>query len=124
MARLASDIAIDKANAVDAMVQQIFNLKNQVAAIVAENAVNPLGTRWATLTTTAVATDGAVGTVDGSPNAAHVIDPRVYASIARTVSPNDLAAALQVLVDFNTFCAGTQVNANAARPAQINAVAL
>jgi len=106
------------------MCQQILELKKRVAALVTENGVSPIGNRWATLTTTAVATDGGLGTVDGAPNAAHVIDPRVYPNITRTVSPNDLNNALQILVDFNTFNAGTQVNANASRPGQLFNVAL
>lgn len=126
MAQLTSDVAVANANQVMTLVQLLKQLRQQLAELVTVNANNPLGNLWNTLNTTAVLSDGELGTADaaGTPNAAHPIDPRVYPALSRLVKSSDLTNALQVLVDLQTFLAGTATTANAARPAQINAVSM
>lgn len=124
-ATLQTDTAVKYANQVCSLVQQLQGVLANVEALAAINAANPLSSNfWNLLNTTALAADGSLGTADGTPNTAHDIDPRVYAALARAVSATQLTQALQVLVDFNAFCQGTAVAANASRPAQINAVAM
>lgn len=124
MSVLQSDVAVNNSNQVITLVQQMAALGKQAAAIMAVNTSSPIANLWNVLNTTVLASDGTLGTADGTPNTAHPVDPRVYPAISRTVSPTGLTQALQVLADFNTFMAGTAVSANAARPAQVNAVAM
>ncbi len=125
MAQLQSDTAVIYANMVIGLVQQIRGMRSQVAEIVAINANTPLSANfWNVLKTTALAADGTLGTADGSVVAGDPIDTRVYPALLRAVKQGDLSNALGILVDFNTFCNGTQVNANASRPGQINNVAM
>lgn len=124
MAQLQSDLAVAYANQVMALVQQVRAIRQTVAEMVTINANNPLGNLWNVLKTTALAADGTLGTADGAVVAADPIDPRVYPAISRAVSQTALNNALQILVDLNTFCNGTALAANAARPAQIDAVSM
>lgn len=126
MPRLQTDIAVDFANQTMALVAQIKSLRTQIAEIVKVNTDTPLGNFWTVLQTTPLLADGSLGTADAAqtPNAAHPIDTRIYVGLARAVKSGDLTNALQILVDLNTFCNGTQVNANSSRPGQINNVAL
>lgn len=125
MAVLKSDVAVTYANHVLGLVSQIRSLRAAIAEIVKVNVDNPLGNFWAALHTASVGSDGSLGLPDsGAPVAANPIDTRVYTQLQRAVKAGDLTSALQVLVDFSTFCDGLQVNANLARPAQINNVSL
>lgn len=121
-AQAPADVAVVEANALMSICQQIRNLQTQIQGLLAYNAASPLGTPWSALNTAATASDGQLGTADGSPNTSHIIDTRVYPLLNRAVSETQLVQALQIVVDFNAFCAGTAVGANAARPAQLNAV--
>lgn len=124
MATLTSDVAAQYANQVMGLVQQLRSLRVSVAELIVINANNPLGNLWTVLKTTALNADGTLGTADASVVSTDPIDPRVYAALSRAVKASDLTAALQILVDFNTFLQGTAVAANAARPAQMNAVSM
>lgn len=126
MSRIQTDIAVDAANQVIGIVNQIRALRTQIAELVKVNTDTPLGNFWTVLQTTAILADGSLGTADAAqtPNAAHPIDTRIYVGLARAVKSGDLTNALQICVDLNAFCNGTQVNAAAGRPGQINNVAL
>lgn len=121
---LQSDVAITIANQVITLVSQIKLVRSQVAEITKVNTDNPLGTLWNALKTCVLNGDGTLGAADGTPTAGHSIDSRVYPNLQREVTNTNLTDALQILVDFIAFCNGTQVNANAARPAQINNVSM
>lgn len=126
MATQQSDVAVNYANQVQNLVQQLTNIRSQVANIIAVNTVTPLGNLWNKLNTTPLLNDGNLGTADtqGTPVLADYIDPRVYPTINRTVKASDLANGLQALVDLNTFFQGTAVAANGARPANLNALGM
>lgn len=124
MAQVQSDLAVSYANQVMSLIQQLRGMRQVIAELVTVNANNPLGNLWNVLRTTALAADGQLGTADGTVVAANPIDPRVYPAISRTASQTALNNALQILVDFNSFCAGSSLGANASRPAQIDAVAM
>lgn len=121
MGVVQNDININYANEVISLVQQIRNMKAAIAELLAINSQVPLGNLWATLKTTAINSDGTLGTADsGSPIAANPIDSRVYTNLSRAVKLSALNDGLGVLVDFNAFCAGTSLTTQAARPAQID----
>lgn len=122
MARLTSDIAIDYANQIIALATQLRNIRALIAEIVTLNVTSPFGNLWATFATTNTNADGTLATADSTPNVAHPIDPRVYTGLTRAVKSGDLTNALQLIVDFQAFMAGTALVANGARPANINAV--
>jgi hypothetical protein len=119
---LPSDVAVSQVNSIQSLVAQLNGILANVRTIVAVNASNPMGNNWNALNTTALAGDGTLGTADGTPNTAHKIDSRVYTALNRAVSATDATNGLQCLVDFNAFMNGTAVSANAARPAQVNAL--
>lgn len=119
-----SDIAINYANQVMNLVQQIANVRTATATLIGINAVVPLGNFWNALNTTALNADGSLGTADNSPVNGHYIDSRIYTNINRTVKNTDLSNALQVLSEFNTFCSGADTSSDGARPAFIDNVSL
>lgn len=126
MPTLQSDIAVQYANQLIGLAQQLKNVRAAVAEIVTVNSVTPLGNLFTVLNTTALASDGTLGTADaaGSPNSGHPIDPRVYPALSRAVKSGDLTNALQLVVDFSSFMAGSAISSNGARPANIDAVAM
>lgn len=127
MATLQADIAVNYANQVMSITQQLRNVLAAITPITGVNATKPLGTLWTALQTTAVLADGTLGAADASqtPNAAHPIDPRIYTQLNRAVKSGDLTNALQVLVDFQAFMAGTleEPAGNGARAGNVNNVA-
>lgn len=126
MATQQSDVAVTYANQVSNLVTQLRQIRKEVAEIVALNTAVPLGNLWNALNTAVLAADGAIGTADtpGTPVNAHYVDPRLYPAINRVMKNTDLTNALQVLVDFAAFCAGTSLATNGARPAQMDAVSM
>jgi hypothetical protein len=124
MSQLQSDTAITYANQTMNLVQQLRILRVSVAELMTINANNPLGNLWNPLKTTGTNADGTLGTADGTPVVTNPIDSRIYPALSREASATAIEAALQILVDFNTFLNGTALSANAARPAQINAVSM
>lgn len=69
-----------------------------------------MGSVVTALATSPVNPDGSLGTADGSPNATHVIDPRIYAStsppLSRAISSGDVASLLTGLQGVSTFLSG------------------
>jgi hypothetical protein len=121
MATQQSDVAIAYANQVQSLVAQLVAIRAAATAIQTVNTANPLAAGfWNVLNTTALASDGQVGVSDSAPNTAHAIDPRLYPALNRLESATDLSNGLQILVDFLVFCGGTQPEANAARPQQLD----
>lgn len=70
------------------------------------------------MTTTVVNTDGSLGTADGSPNNAHVIDTRVNGgtNLSRAISANDLATLNTGLTALSTLLAGSAVTQQGGMP--------
>jgi hypothetical protein len=126
MATQPSDVAINYANQVINMVKQLQGLRASLADLLVVNTNNPLGNQWNVLNTTALTSDGQVGTADtpGTPVNGHYIDPRLYPAIGRLVKNTDLANGLSLLVSLNSFLAGTQINAAGTTPAFIDALAM
>lgn len=120
MATLASDTAVKYANQVVGLATQLANIRDQVNALLALNAVQPLGNLWNVLNTTALLGDNQLGTADVSPNTAHSIDTRVYTGLGKAVSATALTNGLQILTEFQTFCTGALTAADGSRPAFID----
>ena len=114
-----ADVSVGYANQVMNDLQALLALLRSVQGLTAVNTTTPLGNAWNVLNTCVTAADGTIGAEDGTPNTAHLIDSNVYPNLQRAVSATQLGQMLQVLVDFQTFCAGTSLAANASRPAQI-----
>ncbi len=126
MSKQQSDIAVDYANQIQSMVQQIANLRAQVNSFLAINAVGPVGNLVNALNTTPLLADGSLGTADtlGTPVSGHYVDPRIYPNLGRVVKNTDLTNGIGVLTDFQTWSAGTSLATNGARPGQINALGM
>jgi hypothetical protein len=126
MATLQSDTAVGYGNTVMLLVQQLRAIRAQAAEIVTLNATTPLGNLWNALSTTPLLVDGTLGVADTAqvPVLTHPIDTRVYTALNRAVKASDLSNALQELVDFVAFCAGTAIALNGARPSNTNAVSM
>lgn len=124
MATTHEDVAINEANIIMSLVGQIKGIRAAAAEMVTINAANPFGSAWNILNTTVLSSDGGLGTADtpGTPVNGHYIDPRLYPNIARLITNTDLANALQIIVDFQAFCAGTAVASTPGRPAAMDAV--
>ena len=104
-------------------VNTMMSLLAQFAAL--QQQVDTTSAQWTNLSvanminafpTAALATTGALGTADGSPNVAHVIDTRTTdgALINRAISANDLASILTVLQGISSVIKGSAVSANGA----------
>lgn len=126
MATAPVDIAISQANQITSFCVQLNQMLNLAKALQSQNAVTPFATAWNALKTAVLAADGTLGTADGSPVQTNPIDTRVagYGALQRNNSSADFQGGLQAVVDFVTFMSGAQVNANAARQAQVNKVSL
>lgn len=125
MSTLQSDIAVQYANQIANIVQQMRNIRVNVAEIQAINANTPLGNLWNALNTTALAGDGSLGTADATPVTTHPVDPRVYPALNRgQVSATQLASGLALVLAFDQLMAGTAVSSNGAAPATINALSM
>jgi hypothetical protein len=66
---------------------------------------NGYGTIWNAMATTAQNADGSLGTADGTPNNAHVIDTRLAgaANLATPISATNLANAVTLLQALDAF---------------------
>lgn len=104
------------ANGIIACVAQCQGLKLQIDA---------LSTQWTNLSvanmlnafnTAASTTTGGIGTVDGSPNVAHVINTAVApgSELSRAISANNIAAMLTFLQGVSSAIGGSAVSANGA----------
>lgn len=125
MATLQSDLAINYANQIISLVQQMRNLRTTAAEIQAINTNTPLGNLWNVLSTTALSADGGLGAPNASPNTANPIDTRVYPTLTRgQVSANTLANGLALVISFVNLMNGQAITANGATPATVNTLSM
>src|SRR5690348_2782599 len=104
--------AISVANQLISIGQQVYNLQQQINGTNGVYIQLTLSTALAALPTCVVNTDGSLGTADGSPNAAHVIDTRIAAasSLNRAISANDLASLNTFVAAVASLAAGSAVS--------------
>lgn len=105
--------AIQNANNIVALAQQLLNLYIQITAV--SNAWNDDGSLAIidVLATCAQNPDGSLGTADGTPVTTHPIDTRVAANVAlsRAVSASNISACLTQLNNVASFINGNAVAA-------------
>ena len=101
-----NDRAINAANNLLNLANQLESLLQQCSAYSTQYTEQSWTTVWSALTTTATNADGTLGTVDGSPNTAHVIDTRVYPTLNKAVSETQLANAFNAIGAFVTLMTG------------------
>ena len=125
MATQQSDLAVSYANQIQSILQQLRAMRVSAQEIKTINTATPLGNWWNVLSTTALATDGSLGTADGSPNTAHPIDSRVYPALTRgQVSATQMASALGLVLNIVDLCAGTAIGANGAAPGTLDSLTM
>lgn len=109
MAATLSTQAIQIANAEISIGQQLSFIKTQIDQLAAQYTQLTLSTVFAAMATCISNTDGSLGTVDVSPNAAHPIDPRVAAQsgMTRAILATDLASLNTLLQAVSTLLAGS-----------------
>jgi hypothetical protein len=88
--------SIQAPNGVREQVDDIVRKWNSVGALTIVNA----------LATAPANTDGSLGTADGSPNNAHPIDTRIYASLLYPRSANDFANAVTAFQALQNYFTG------------------
>jgi hypothetical protein len=118
MSASLSSQAIQIANGLITITQQLAGLKTSIDQLSAQYTSLTLGTPLAAMATTPVNADGTLGTVDGSPNVNNPIDPRVpaQAGLTRAVKATDIGSALTMLQAVSTLLAGSAVTTQAQSP--------
>jgi hypothetical protein len=106
--------AIAAAQTVASLMQQLRSIHDAVNAFMATNTNNSYDTTWVAFPTTVFASDGTVGTADGTPNNAHPISVPVATPLL--VSRNDLLTAVGCLTNFQSFMTGVAVTTQANTP--------
>lgn len=92
---------------IDAQIASLFAQANQVIALWSDTGAEAVVNA---LPTAALNADGTLGTADGTPNTAHVIDTRVVTALTRAISAADVGALkLYVLGNFVSMCNGTAI---------------
>jgi len=104
--------AVNGANLLFSLMKQLQNFRAQVNDFVTQYNDNNWGAIWNAWPTAALATDGSLGTADGTPNTLHPIDTRI-AALANLASPNaanDLTSAVTALQAFQSFLTNAAVS--------------
>lgn len=106
--------AINGANAMIQLAQQIANLRASINAFVTQYSDEGFSTVWSNLATAALNTDGSPGTVDGSPNTTHPIDTRATANsgLSKAVSQTQLVNGVSMLEQMQNFFTNVAVTQN------------
>jgi len=98
--------------------QQLNSLKGSIDQIAAQYTQLTLSGVFNAMATAVVNTDGSLGTQDGSPNAAHPIDPRVPAqsALTRAILATDIASLNTLVQAVSTLLAGSAVSQQGQSP--------
>lgn len=114
--------AIQLANALLAVGAQTYNLQQQIAGILSQWTQVNAGAIYNAMATAPVNSDGTLGTADGSAVVTHVMDPRVYTTLNRAISSNDLTALNTLVTSLNALLTGATVSQQAGFPQMLNKV--
>jgi hypothetical protein len=120
MAATPQTQAIQNANTIVSLSQQLFNLS---AAITQANQAwqnNGSGGILAAMGTVALNADGSLGTADVVPVISHPLNPATYPGLARALSSNQYASLLTIINNIPTYVGGTQVNATSGVPGTLS----
>lgn len=108
--------AVAIANQLIGIGQQVYNVQQQINQSNGVYGQLSLSAVLAALPTCAVNADGSLGTADGSPNPAHVVDTRVVENLSRTISANDLASLSTFVAAVSLLAAGSAVTQQGQAP--------
>jgi len=122
MAATQQSQALQTINTIFSAAQQLSNLNVLIQQIDASWTDDSVATVIAALQTCPLQADGSLGTPDGTPNAAHPINPASYPALSRANSSNQIAQAKTVLDGIVAYMAGQAVTTQPGARAIINAV--
>jgi len=114
--------AIQVANQIMSLSQQLLGIYQQMAVLDAAWTDDGVATTIAALGTTALNADGSPGAADGTPNAAHPINLTSYPTLSRAVSSNQIAQAKTIMDGIVNYVGGQAVSTQAGARAILNAV--
>lgn len=109
----AQSQAIGVANQIISCAQQLLALKVQIDAASAAWTDDAVANTLNALQTCALAADGSLGAVDGTPNVAHPINTATYTALSRALSANQIASMLTIIQNISTYVNGGAVSATA-----------
>lgn len=95
--------AIQVANTYFGLVQQLVTLYQQIKVAKQQWGDDGVANVVAALQTAPLSADGTLGVADGSPNVAHPVDTRIYTTLNRAISANQLNAVVSMLDNIPTF---------------------
>jgi hypothetical protein len=122
MAATPQTQAIQVANSLIAVSQQLIQLYQTMVALDAAWTDQAVATTLAAMGTVALKADGTAGTVDGSPNAANPLDPTKYPALAHLLSSTQIGQ-LKTILDNGivNYIGGQAVSTQASARAILNA---
>lgn len=106
--------AIAAAQSVADYMRQLAGLHDAINGFMTTYTSNSYDTTWQSLPTTVFATDGTVGTADGTPNNAHPIG--VPSAAPLLMARNDLLTAVGCLTNFQSYMTGVAVTTQTNTP--------
>lgn len=104
--------AINAANGMLAISQQLSALRATINQFVTQYNSEGFSTVWNALGTCAQNTDGSLGTADGSPNTAHPINTGTYTTLNRAVSATQLINGVAMIEQLQNFFGNAAVVQN------------
>lgn len=122
MAATPQSQAIQTANQLMAMSQQLLQIYQQMVVLDGVWTDDNVATTIAAMTTTTLNADGSPGAADGSPNSAHPISTTVYPTVSRAVSSTQLAQAKTIMDGIVNYVGGQAVSTQAGARAILNSV--
>lgn len=122
MAASPQSQAIQTANSIMSLAQQLLGIYQQMVILDAAWTDDAVATTIAAMTTTALGADGAPGAADGSPNIAHPISLTAYPAFSRAVSSNQIGQAKTIMDGIVAYVGGSAVTTQAAARGILNAV--
>lgn len=120
MAATPQTQALQTANQLIALGQQLLSIYQQMVVLDAAWTDDGVATVLAALKTAPIATDGSVGTEDGAPNVAHAISPLSYPSLSRALSSTQIGQVKTILDGVVAYVGGGAVSTQAAARGILN----
>ena len=116
MAATSQSQAVAIANNLIGIAQSLYGLQTSIQQATGQFTQLTLATPLGAMATTAVNTDGSLGTADATPVSGHVIDTRVITSLNRAVSATTIESLVTLLQAVNTLLSGSTVSQQGQAP--------
>lgn len=109
--------AIQTANSLIALSQQLISIYQQMVVLDAAWTDDGVATVLAAMGTVALSADGSLGAADGSPVVANPLNPTTYPGLSRAISSNQIGQLKTILDGIVNYVGGSAVTTQAsARP--------